>query len=390
MQFQTARLWVHPLRQEDLPALTQLLLDPVVTKTYMVPMFSNAKEAEALSDRLLKLSQSGTVMVSGIYLQGRFIGLINETDRTQIHLELGYALLPEHYNCGYGTEVLQGSIEYLFSNGYHRVLTGAFAENTASLRVMEKCGMVKQAQTESIAYRGENHTCVYYAIEKRERPYYEAYDERYKQVHGRSLRWFGEDASPIVAQVMEAYGINKHHKLLELGCGEGRDAAALLRQGYDLTATDVSPAAIAFCKKQLPNYVNSFAVLDCVRGTWPHRYDFIFAVAVVHMLVTDEDRDGFYAFIRNHLQDGGVALICTMGDGTQERQSDPDKAFCLQKRVHEQTGTELEIAGTSCRMVTFETLEKELAGNGLHILQQGLTAVEPDFPVMMYAVVRAQ
>ena len=35
-------------------------------------------------------------------------------------------------------------------------------------------------------------------------------------------------------------------------------------------------------------------------------------------------------------------------------------------------------------------LEKELAGNGLHILQQGLTAVEPDFPVMMYAVVRAQ
>ena len=46
------------------------------------------------------------------------------------------------------------------------IITGAFEENTASIRVMEKCGMRKAAAEEDITYRGRNHHCVYYTIEK--------------------------------------------------------------------------------------------------------------------------------------------------------------------------------------------------------------------------------
>ncbi len=44
------------------------------------------------------------------------------------------------------------------------VKTGAFTENIASIRVMEKCGMRRFDETEEIEYRGKNHTCVYYEI----------------------------------------------------------------------------------------------------------------------------------------------------------------------------------------------------------------------------------
>ena len=120
----------------------------------------------------------------------------------------------------------------------------------------------------------------------------------------------------------------------------------------------------------------------------PEKFDFIYAVAVVHMLVEDADRDAFYTFLRSHLTPDGIALICTMGDGEMERKTDIRTAFDLQSRTHEQTGKEVQIASTSCRMVSFDTLHKELYRNGLHILKEGLTAAPPDFPMLMYTVVK--
>lgn len=223
-----------------------------------------------------------------------------------------------------------------------------------------------------------------------ERKYYEAYDDRYRQIHSQDLQWFFDEPTPIVREVIEEFGITRDHKLLELGCGEGRDAYPLLRQGYDLLATDISPAAIAFSQKKWRSFAENFGVLDCVSGKLSEKFDFIYAVAVIHMLVEDAHRDGFYTFIRNHLTPNGIALICTMGDGEMERQTDIRTAFQLQSRTHEQTGKEVQIAATSCRMVSFDTLHAELARNGLCICKEGITASPPDFPMLMYAVVKGE
>lgn len=76
--------------------------------------------------------------------------------------------------------------------------------------------------------------------------YYHAYDDRYRQVHEQNLQWSHENPSQIVAEAIATFAISRQHRLLEIGCGEGRDAFPLLEQGYDLLATDVSPEAIAF------------------------------------------------------------------------------------------------------------------------------------------------
>ena len=107
------------------------------------------------------------------------------------------------------------------------------------------------------------------------------------------------------------------------------------------------------------------------------------------MLVPNEDRNAFYNFIREHLEPSGIALIGTMGDGTIERQTDIRTAFDIQNRIHEQSGKAIQIASTSCRMVNFQTFGNELEQNGLVVIKQGITAIEPDFPQMMFAVVRA-
>lgn len=220
------------------------------------------------------------------------------------------------------------------------------------------------------------------------RKYYEAYDDRYIQVHEKAIQWASNIPSAIVLDVMEKYGVGKESSILELGCGEGRDAAPLLSKGYAVTATDISPEAIRYCRERNPQFADYFRVLDCITGTLEAKFDFIYAVAVVHMLVEDADRAAFYRFIRDHLKDKGMGLVCTMGDGELTVKSDISTAFDLQERTHGETGEKLLLASTSCRMVTRETFLREIQENGLETLETGLTSVEPDFPLMLYAIVK--
>ena len=218
--------------------------------------------------------------------------------------------------------------------------------------------------------------------------YYQAYDLRYRQVHQNDLQWASDAPTPIVGEILRRMPLSDGARLLEIGCGEGRDAFALLKQGFDLLATDVSLEAVRYCREKMPAFADRFQVLDCVAGAWDETFDFVYAVAVLHMLVKEEDRRGFYRFIRNHLKPNGIGLICTMGDGETERQSDIQRAFEAEERTHQGTGQKLRLAGTSCRMVSFATFEKELADSGLKAAQKGLTEAPPDFSQLMYAVVQ--
>ena len=219
-----------------------------------------------------------------------------------------------------------------------------------------------------------------------ERKYYEAYEERYKAIHRRGVSWSSDQCTPIVMEIIRKYAVQTNMQILEIGCGEGRDSGIVLDHGFDLLATDISTEAIRYCKQCFPKYKDHFHVMDCLSAQLSAQFDFIYAIAVIHMLVLDEDRDEFYRFIRNHLTDNGIALICTMGDGKTELKSDISNAFMLQERNHE-TG-KIMVAGTSCRMVSFEAFKAELSKNGLNILECGLTSSLPDFDNLMYAVVR--
>lgn len=220
------------------------------------------------------------------------------------------------------------------------------------------------------------------------RKYYAAYDERYKTAHAHGVSWSSDISTPIVMDVIEKYNINHNHQLLEIGCGEGRDSRTVLEHGYQLMATDISNEAIAYCKRLMPQYERNFRVLDCLSEKLNAQFDFIFGIAVIHMLILDEDRNGFYQFIYNHLRADGIALICTMGDGELETQSDIRQAFSLQERNHE--SGKMMVAGTSCRMVSFSTFENELKQNRFDIIEKGLTSSLPNFNSLMYAVVRKQ
>lgn len=164
MRFETQRLEIRPIAPEDREAVLDLLMDETVGKTYMLPEYRDRQNAVPLFERLVLLSEDESRYVAGVYLKGQFIGMMNETEIKGSSIEMGYAYLPAFHNRGYATEAFAGAIAYLFRCGFQTVVAGAFADNAASLRVMEKCGMTKQDYTDTVDYRGTAHTCIYYAI----------------------------------------------------------------------------------------------------------------------------------------------------------------------------------------------------------------------------------
>ena len=218
--------------------------------------------------------------------------------------------------------------------------------------------------------------------------YYEAYDERYKIVHKKGISWLSEIPTPIVLDVLNRYNISKSSSILEIGCGEGRDAKHVLEHGFHLLATDISKEAIDYCRRMIKNDPCIFKVMDCLSQDMDCDYDMIYSVAVIHMLVLDEDRQRFYQFINKHLKKDGYALICTMGDGTKEFQIDISTAFDLQER--DTKIGKIKVTGTSCRMVSFGTFEKELRNHYFKIVEKGITTSLPDFYELMYVVIKRE
>ena len=159
----TPRLVLKPMAEEDCSQAVAILRHNKVKATYMLPDLTE-EAAGKLFQRLMELSNSEDHYVRGIYLNSTLIGWLNDTEIENGEMELGWAIHPDFHNQGYATEAVKAAIQDLFRAGYRRINAGAFEENPASLRVMQKVGMTLQKKTDEIEYRGKTHRCIYYAI----------------------------------------------------------------------------------------------------------------------------------------------------------------------------------------------------------------------------------
>lgn len=218
--------------------------------------------------------------------------------------------------------------------------------------------------------------------------YYKAYDKRYRQVHEKDVLWSSFVPTLEVMDVIEKYGIDKKSKILELGCGEGRDSIYLLKQKYNVLGIDYSIEAINTCNKlSKGKFSDNFKQFDIMEDKMDEKYDFIYSIAVLHMFVEDTHRKKFLDFIYDHLTDNGVAFITIMGDGEEMYSSSAEDAFVDSKCVNINNDEEMKIASTTCRIVDWESFVKELDNSKLVIKSHWISDRIPDFNLSMCVVV---
>lgn len=157
----TPRLTLRSFQKQDEAAAVEILRHDAVKQTYMLPDLDEG-EARKLFDHFVKLSRREDRFVRAVCLDGGLIGWLNDTEISGDAIELGWVIHPDHWSRGYATEAVRAAIHALHGEGFGCVYAGAFAENAASIRVMQKAGMHLMDKTEELEYRGRLHHCVYY------------------------------------------------------------------------------------------------------------------------------------------------------------------------------------------------------------------------------------
>ncbi len=165
-KIETMRLSLHLILERDAEDMIALLVSDEIKQTYMIPDLTTHEEQMKMFERFCALSVSEEHFVYGICKENKVIGFLNDVEIGENFVELGYVISPEYKGRGYATEALSAAMEEIFASGFECVRTGAFVENLASIRVMEKCSMTRTDQVDFIEYRGKKHRCVYYEKRK--------------------------------------------------------------------------------------------------------------------------------------------------------------------------------------------------------------------------------
>ncbi len=165
---ETKRLILRKLKMSDAYDIYQNIHhDPKVLETFLCKYCETFEEMDF--EKMLRYFENTKSFYYGIELKDTHvcIGMIFENDRIEGNIEIGYAIGSCYWNQGYVSEALEAVLDELKQTNYERIYAGAFKENPASLRVMEKCGMSYSHTIQNeINWHDKMHDVVYYEIVK--------------------------------------------------------------------------------------------------------------------------------------------------------------------------------------------------------------------------------
>jgi adenylylsulfate kinase-like enzyme len=171
--------------------------------------------------------------------------------------------------------------------------------------------------------------------------------------------------------------------LLELGCGNGRDAAFFAQRGLRVTALDRSDAAIESCNSGPFGLAAEFLCLDAANASslLPRRFDVVYSRFSLHAM-TPEEESGALRASRDLLSAGGLLCI--------ECRSIND-ALAREGEVISPTE---RISGHYRRFIVRQELIEQLESLGFNIIEQiesqGLARYGDEDPVVIRIIAQKQ
>lgn len=132
------------------------------------------------------------------------------------------------------------------------------------------------------------------------------YQDKYKD---EGYYW-GLTPSAICYKILEKYPPARKLSLLEIGCGEGRDALFFARNGYDVTAFDIAESGIKKVIELSALYnvaINAFRA-DMLTYEIKKSYDIIYSSRALHY-ISPPLRPMIIEQIKEHTVKGGVNIF---------------------------------------------------------------------------------
>jgi len=148
-RIEASRLLLTRLRYEEAEEIFYTYASkPEVTRYLAFPTHQSISDARNFVRYAVAAWNAGKEFVYAIRLKdtARFIGTIGIiNDNGKVHF--GYAISPSQWGNGFTTEACLAVLKFLKTNKeIFRIWTFVDAENTPSIRVLQKCGLVEEAK----------------------------------------------------------------------------------------------------------------------------------------------------------------------------------------------------------------------------------------------------
>jgi cyclopropane fatty-acyl-phospholipid synthase-like methyltransferase len=134
----------------------------------------------------------------------------------------------------------------------------------------------------------------------------------------REIPFLVDKPDESLAAYVESGKIAPPAEVLELGCGNGRNAFYLARKGFSVDAIDFSESAIRLAKANIsrennnPRFFRSSIFDQDYSGK---RYDFVYDCGCLHHIAPHR-RPGYLDLLKDRLSEGGLfGLVCFTTEG---------------------------------------------------------------------------
>jgi RimJ/RimL family protein N-acetyltransferase len=159
MTISSEHLELRPFGPSDVPFYVRLVTCPERLAAQLSVMTSEELVAGSMSSLFEKRSQRNAYGTLVIWKLDTPIGVVylRPTDLILRHATLGFDLLSEFQGHGYGTEAVRAAIEFIErSSNLVKITAGAFSDNPASRRVLEKAGMTYLGTDRKFWFKGDH------------------------------------------------------------------------------------------------------------------------------------------------------------------------------------------------------------------------------------------
>lgn len=161
------------------------------------------------------------------------------------------------------------------------------------------------------------------------------FDTLYVQAKGEpsQVPWAKLTTHPYLQDWLDKFNPQENKgSALTIGCGLGDDAETLARAGYNVTAFDVSPTAIAWCKQRFPNSLVDYQVADlfALNSAWQGAFDFVFECRTIQALPLNLRSQTIEA-IASTVAPGGTLLAISQLRHTEDEPDGPPWAVSNQE-----------------------------------------------------------
>ncbi len=140
-----------------------------------------------------------------------------------------------------------------------------------------------------------------------------------------TIPWADLTPNPNLVSWLEARSVlGSGRKALKVGCGLGDDAEDLSRRGFETTAFDISPTAIAWCRRRFPESSVRYVEADLMQppGEWTRGFDLVVESYTLQVLPSGLRGDAMRR-VAGFAAPGGTLLVIARG----REPSDPEGAM---------------------------------------------------------------